>query len=128
MNEIADIIAGGPSFTDETARIPSADELRDFETAYSLVLPDTYKQFVELGGLRELAFDERVLAPDEMVVASQWLPDHLLPFAENGCGDTYCWLKPALPDSSVVFWDHETMSESEYLPSFLDCVRQWRRV
>ncbi len=127
MSEIAVILAGGRSFTDATRRVPSADELRDFEAAQSLVLPAAYKEFVDLGGLRELAFDERILTPDEMVAASQWVPGHLLPFAENGCGDTFCWLKSALPESPVVFWDHETNSESDYLPSFLECVKTWRR-
>ena len=127
MSQVSKILASGRSFTDESRSTPSSTDLKDFELRNSVTLPSAYKEFVELGGLSELGFDQVILAPEEIAASSQHLPDHLLPFAENGCGDAFCWIKENLPDSSVVFWDHESSSESNYLPSFLDCLKRWRR-
>ncbi len=76
-------------------------------------------QFVMLGGLREMRFSNRVLRPSEITLASNALPGGArIPFAEDGCGDSYCWEPSQQAEPSVVFVDHERGESSQAAESF----------
>ena len=54
--------------------------------------PNDYRQFVLLGGLNDLRFTCRTWAPDQVARASSsGPPKDLLPFADDGTGNLYCW-------------------------------------
>ena len=77
--------------------------------------PASYREFVALGGLGELRISHEVLDPAAIVsCVSQVDGSKYIPFADNHCGDLYCWVKAGDVEPSVVFADHET---GEYIAS-----------
>ena len=72
-----------------------------------------------LGGLQEMRFSNRVLRPAEISAASgAILNGRRIPFAENGCGDSYCWVRSVELEPPIVFLDHEHGESSHEAESF----------
>jgi hypothetical protein len=124
-SEIALVLHSGKSALDETVTAVSEAVLADAEAQLSYPLPPSYRVFVALGGLAELRFRHRVMAPGAIVEAVKYVDRaRYVPFADNGCGDLYCWDKSIAPEPRIVFMDHET---SEYAPdseSFVEWLRK----
>lgn len=127
MSRIQAILAQGRSFKDEEAERPSLDDIVAAERRLGVDFPQDYREFLLLGGLAELGFANRVLSPAEVLDHRQALPDDLLPFGSNGCGDLYVWPIKEMPEPKVYFWDHETGSMSRCFDSSADCLEDWRR-
>jgi len=118
MSEIARILNLGKS-NRELVAVPSTEDLRDASIRLGVALPPSYVEFCLLGGLGELRFRHRILRPEEMAEARAFLPgQNLLPFADNGCRDLYCWLIDGSSEPGVVFFDHEEQRESAAAASF----------
>ena len=83
---------------------------------------------VRLGGLGELRIKHRVLSPSEILQSLRYLPDRQhVPFADNGCGDLYCWPLARAAEPAVLFADHETgYTYSEAAASFTDWLEAER--
>ena len=82
---------------------------------------------MRLGGLSELRLNHRVLPPAEILQSLGYLPDREhVPFADNGCGDLYCWLRAETPEPVVVFADHETGTYSHAAASFTQWLEESR--
>lgn len=109
------------------ALIPSALEISSAEKQLGFIFPAGYSAFVRGGGLGELRIKHRVLSPSETVESQRFLPSsELVPFADNGCGDLYCWVRAQGPTSVVVFADHEAGTHhkvSESFDAWLECNR-----
>ena len=89
--------------------------------------PNDYRQFVLLGGLNDLRFTCRTWAPDQVARASSsGPPKDLLPFADDGTGNLYCWKRNELPDSPIFLWDHDTRRAVSWAASFVACLEAWR--
>lgn len=89
--------------------MPTEEEFRSAEAALRFRFPDSYREFVRLGGLGELRIRHRVLPPFAILVSMRHLPDRdHVPFADNGCGDLYCWPRTETEEPVVLFADHET--------------------
>src|SRR5688572_21814966 len=110
MKSIRELVASAKIGTGSDARIPSEDEIRTAELQLGFRLPDSYREFVQSGGLSDfLRISNRVLSPSEMVANQSYLRDRRhVPFADNGCGDLYCWPLADAAEPSVIFADHET--------------------
>jgi SMI1 / KNR4 family (SUKH-1) len=118
MSEIERILKSGKSHR-ELVAVPSSDDLREISIQLGVSLPPSYVEFCQLGGLGELRFSGRILRPQEIVAAKRDVPQqNLLPFADNGCGDLFCWLLDGSLEPSVVFVDHEEQSEKKAAASF----------
>jgi hypothetical protein len=118
MSEIERILRSGKSHR-ELAAVPSADELNAVSNQLGVPLPPSYVEFCQLGGLGELRFNHRILRPAEMAEARRFVrKENLLPFADNGCGDLYCWLLDSSSEPAVVFFDHEEQTETAAGGSF----------
>ncbi|MFC0682925.1 SMI1/KNR4 family protein [Lysobacter korlensis] len=101
--------------------IPSDEDIAAVEEALGFAFPGSYTNYVRSGGLANLRVRHRVLAPAEIIEALQYIPDKsLVPFADNGCGDNYCWIRSEGPEPAVLFWDHESQSVLAGAPSFGD--------
>ena len=120
MSEIKEILTTGKSARDESTPSISNDEILEAETKLGFNFPPSYKEFVSLGGLGELRISHRVLSPEEIQDSIQYFPsDQYIPFADNGCGDLYCWPKVSELEPPVLFSDHESGEFSNDAPSFL---------
>ena len=118
MSEIERILRSGESHR-ELVAVPSTDELSRVSNRLGVVLPPSYIELCQLGGLGELRFNHRILRPAEMMEARGFVPrENLLPFADNGCGDLYCWLMDGSSEPAVVFFDHEERTETTAAASF----------
>ncbi|MEL6445214.1 MAG: SMI1/KNR4 family protein [Bacteroidota bacterium] len=104
---------------------PTEAELANLEQRHGLSFPPDYRAFVLSDGHNYGEFGMDILAPSQALAEQARLGDHLLPFAENSCGDWYCWLVDDLPNAPVVWWDHETETTSDYADSFMTCLEQW---
>ena len=83
--------------------------------------------FVELGGLAELRINHQVLSPVEIVAARRELPDSdHVPFADNHCGDLYCWRRKCDDEPEVWVWDHELREYELVNSSFTEWLRENR--
>jgi len=99
--------------------------LSEIEEIKSISLPAEYKHFLTRYGAGDFRFTE-VSSPDPDSEWSLWveydyIPDgesRLLPFANNGCGDYYCFKIEEGKCSKEIWWaDHEQnyeMSCSDY--------------
>jgi hypothetical protein len=97
------------------------------EASLPFRLPASYREFVALGGLGELRINHRVLSPSEMLDALRYVDQcQYIPFADNGCGDLYCWKKTHEAEPPVVFADHESSEYAEYASSFTEWLRKNR--
>src|SRR6266511_1937201 len=119
MDEIARILSVGRSDRAEGVAIPTDGEVAGAETALRFRLPDSYREFLQLGGLSERRIHHSVLSPQEIVDAMKYLPDaEHIPFADNGCGDLYCWARVNEPEPVVLFADHESGQYKQDAVSF----------
>ena len=119
MSEIMEILTTGNSARDQSTPSISDDDLLKAEEKLGFNFPPSYKEFISLGGLGELRINHRVLSPEEILDTLQYLPsDQYIPFADNGCGDLYCWPKTSKPEPPVLFVDHESREFSNESPSF----------
>ena len=105
--------------------VPTEEELDDLEQHHGISFPPAYRAFVCQGGHNYAGIANRILSPRRALSDQAHVDTHLLPFAENGCGDWYCWPVAALPGAPVVWWDHETQTTSDYADSFTTCLEQW---
>ena len=109
MTEIERILSSGESDRSGAEPIPTDEEFRSIEAQLGFRFPDSYREFVRLGGLSELCINHRVLPPSEIMQSLRYLPDREhVPFADNGCGDLYCWPRTETAEPAVLFADHES--------------------
>jgi len=115
------------NFSVEPATI---EEIEFAEKELKVQLPESYKMFqLEFGNYDWGYFDiYSVVTPqDEMIniiditrseqnEAHPKMPLHLIPFSDNGGGDSYCFDTSNYENKecSIVFWDHE--SDENQLP------------
>ncbi len=120
MTAIERILTTGESARSDDAPMPTEEEFRSAEADLGFRFPDSYREFVRLGGLGELRINHRILPPCEIVESLRYLPDREhVPFADNGCGDLYCWPRTEDAEPVVLFADHETgYAYSEAAASF----------
>ncbi|HVU27594.1 MAG TPA: SMI1/KNR4 family protein [Verrucomicrobiae bacterium] len=127
MTDIEKILNTGKSDRSGGELMPTNEEFRQVESELDFRFPESYREFVRLGGLNELRINHRVLSPVEILQSRRYLPDHEhVPFADNGCGDFYCWPRVNLPEPTVLFADHETETYSDDTSSFTQWVKQNR--
>lgn len=123
MTEVDEILSQNAEHRDE-GPIPSESELTEVELQLRFRFPAEYREFVRLGGLNDLRFKNRVLAPSEIVASRRYVPhEQYVPFSSNGCGDLYCWERS---DGSVFFWDHESRTASRHEENFVVWLRRNR--
>ncbi|MCC5851168.1 MAG: SMI1/KNR4 family protein [Verrucomicrobia bacterium] len=127
MTEIESILKSGVSSKDESLEKPTVADIKVASIGLGFSFPKAYLEFVQLGGLSELRFNHAVLSPGEIWESSVFLPDkEHIPFAENGCGDMYCWRKNDSDNPDVLFWDHETGDYSKDSDNFSVWLRKNR--
>lgn len=127
MTAIERILTTGQSAREDVA-MPTDEEVRRVESELGFRFPASYREFVGLGGLGELRINHRVLSPSEILESIRHLPDREhVPFADNGCGDLYCWPRTETAEPTVLFADHETgYSYSEAAASFTQWLEEER--
>jgi hypothetical protein len=127
MTDIKRILSAGQSMRTGVA-IPTDEEFHRVEAELGFHFPGSYREFVRLGGLGVLRFKHRVLSPSEIVESLRYLPDkEHVPFADNGCGDLYCWPRIDIAEPVVLFADHETgYTYREAAASFTDWLEAER--
>lgn len=109
MSEIEIILTTGASARDEGVADLRTHEVEDAEAALGFTFPASYREFIALGGLAELRFIDRALAPSAIVENQRYVDDErLVVFAGNGFGDFYCWGRSETGEPSIFFFDHET--------------------
>jgi hypothetical protein len=64
MTAIERILSTGQSARSDDELTPSEQEIRDVEAELGFRFPESYREFVRLGGLNELRIKHRVLSPD----------------------------------------------------------------
>jgi len=128
MTAIEKILTTGKSARSDDAPMPTEEKFRSAEAELGFRFPDSYREFVRLGGLGELRINHRVLPPSEILQSLRYLPDREhVPFADNGCGDLYCWPRTEAAEPAVLFADHETSyTYSEAAASFTDWLEAER--
>lgn len=127
MTAIERILTTGQSAREDVP-MPTDQEFRSVESELGFRFPTSYREFVRLGGLGELRINHRVLPPSEIVENLRYLPDReYVPFADNGCGDLYCWPRSDAAEPVVLFADHETdYTYSEAAASFTQRLEEKR--
>ncbi|MEJ1962809.1 MAG: SMI1/KNR4 family protein [Gammaproteobacteria bacterium] len=125
MSEIRRILETGKSMGVPTA-IPSPEDFRRAAESLGYDLPGSYIEFCKLGGLGELGFSHRILSPDEILATRTDVPGSLVPFADNGCGDLFCWPVDGGTEPAVIFHDQETQQSSPAAPSFTEWLARNR--
>ena len=109
MTAIERILTTGQSARTDDRPMPTDEEFRSSEAELAFRFPDSFREFVRLGGLCELRINHRVLSPTEILESLRDMPDQEhVPFADNGCGDFYCWPRIEEAEPVVLFADHET--------------------
>ncbi len=128
MTLIERILATGRSKRADDVPIPTDEEFRRIETELGFRFPGSYREYVALGGLGELRLNHRVMPPSEIIQCLRYLPDRAhVPFADNGCGDLYCWPRTDTAEPVVLFADHESgYTYREAAPSFMDWLEAER--
>lgn len=128
MTEIEKILTTGQSKRIDNSPMPTDEEFRSAEYKIGFHFPASYREFVQLGGLGELRINHRVLSPLEILQSLLHLPDREhVPFADNGCGDFYCWPRTFTAEPAVLFANHETgYTYSEAAESFTKWLEQER--
>lgn len=127
MTEIEQILLSGRSARDDTVQSVSATEVGDASNLLSFTFPESYLHFVKLGGLAELRINHRVLSPVEILAALRYVDGtKYVPFADNGCGDLYCWERVAAVEPPVIFADHESNQYLADSEGFIEWLRKNR--
>ena len=108
--------------------MPTDEEFRRVESELGFLFPASYREFMRLGGLGELRINHRVLPPSGILEHLCYLPDREhVPFADNGCGDLYCWPRTEDAEPTVLFADHEAgYSYTEAAASFTQWLEHER--
>jgi len=114
MSEIERILRTDKSVRDHQTEPVQQAEVLSAEASLRFAFPPSYREFLAFGGLSELRMNHRVLSPSQIVENARHVDQaQYIPFADNGCGDLYCWRRSSGTEPPVVFADHET---GEYLP------------
>jgi hypothetical protein len=99
--------------------VPTEDEISSVEATLDFILPNSYKSFIRSGGLGDLRISHEILPPKGILDSLRYIADKtLVPFADNGCGDSYCWIRSGELEPQVVLWDHQTQDHSYDACSF----------
>ncbi len=104
----------------------SKDDVVALERTLGIRLIDDHRQFLLLGGLDDLRFAQNLLSPDEVVCARTYVSSDLVPFADDGTGDVFCWRQTDSHGHEILRWNHETGKSEEYCDSFVKCLKMWR--
>jgi hypothetical protein len=127
MDDIARILSAQRAARIPGVPVPTDKEVAEAEAALSFRFPDSYRRFLNLGGLSQRWTHNRVLSPQQIVHSAKYLPDvDHIPFAENGTGDLYCWVRAEHPEPAVVLADHETVEYQEDSASFAEWLAKIR--
>ena len=119
MSPIEQLLRTGKSALDTEVEPVEESEIIEAERILSFSFPASYREFVMLGGLQEMRFSNRVLRPTEISAAWGAIPGgRRIPFAENGCGDSYCWVRSVELEPPIVFVDHENGESPRHAESF----------
>lgn len=120
MSDIERILTTGQSARSNNVPMPTDDEICSVESQLGVRFPASYREFVRIGRLAELRMTDRVLSPLEIFQSARYLPDtDHVPFADNHCGDFYCWARSGAEEPIVSFADHEIgYTYSEVAASF----------
>lgn len=122
---------------------PATDaEIAVVEGELGYTLPDSYKrlqkEFGEYSGVADIYGVKPTPSPLQNIVGITMVeryecfppvPDHLIPFSDNGGGDSYCFDTSRLRNGEcpVVFWDHEGDQDQQPEPcaaTFLDRLEE----
>ena len=102
------LLHSGQTAPDDSIPHPSAVDVARIEAAIGFTFPESYRTFVELGGLAELRLRDRMLSPEGVASAiGSALVKDFVPFAANGCGDLVGWRVAEMVEPEVVGYDHE---------------------
>ena len=126
MSEIEQILSSGTSSQRDEERAVSESDVARLVAAVHCAVPPSYLEFVQLGGLAELRFRNRVLSPLEILDARGQLPGQRIPFADNGCGDVFCWERSEQIEPPVLLWEHDSGKLAPNAANFIDWLRQNR--
>jgi hypothetical protein len=127
MDEISRILSARGAARTPGVPIPTDSEIAEAEAALRFRFPNSYRRFLNLGGLSQRWIHNRVLSPQQIVHSAKYLPDtDHIPFAENGTGDLYCWLREERPEPAVVLADHETAEYQQDSASFAEWLAKTR--
>ena len=127
MTAIEKILTTGKSDRSGGEPIPTEEQIRAVEAELGFRFPNSYREFVRLGGLSELRLNHRVLPPAEVLQSLRYLPDREhVPFADNGCGDLFSWPRTDSPEPVVLFANHETGTYSPAAASFTQWLEESR--
>ncbi|MEJ0034946.1 MAG: SMI1/KNR4 family protein [Gammaproteobacteria bacterium] len=102
------------------AAVPSQEDFRRASDTLAFELPASYVEFCQLGGLTDIRLRHRILSPNEILRSRCEVPGNLVPFADDGCGDLFCWPTDTGVEPAVIFYDQETQHSSPAAPSFTE--------
>jgi hypothetical protein len=126
VDDIEQILSAGSSAR-ELRDVPSHTEVSASEAAVNFRYPPDYIRFLELGGLGELRISSSILSPRQITLAwQQYSLGQYVPFADNHCGDYYCWRRDDSVGFQVYFFDHETSEATIASQSFSEWLRNSR--
>ena len=123
------------------APLPTAEDVRGFETKLGVVLPDDYKTFllqknggipkkakikIDLLGVKVVQQFYALTSPANsytlsylLEVYSERIPNYMLPIADDPAGNLYlCRLQPGDAYGNIYFWDHEEEADGKSQPYF----------
>ena len=103
---------------------PSSIEVQDTEQDISFAFPEHYREFLTLGGLNDLRFNNRFLDLTEIKNTTNLLKP-LIPFSSNGCGDFFCWDSES-SEYSIFLWEHETEETTFESSDFIEFLNKTR--
>ena len=127
MSDIERILKTGRSVLDEEVQAVTSEEMQAVEKKLGFSFPSSYCEFVALGGLGERRINHSVLTPQEIIENLRYVDSTLyIPFADNGCGDLYCWPRTEKDEPEVVFVDHESEKASTDAKSFVEWLEKNR--
>lgn len=98
--------------------VPSPEDFHRASVALDFDLPASYVEFCQRGGLTDMRLKHRVLSPSEILLYRSEVAGNLVPFADDGCGDLFCWPTGTGSEPAVLFYEQETQHASPVAPSF----------
>ena len=109
-----------------TGEAISKDDVLTLERTLGVQLIEDHKEFLLLGGLDDLRFTQNLLNPEEIVSARRYVDGDLVPFADDGTGDVFCWRQDESSGYEILRWNHESREPEKYCDSFVKCLQMWR--